>query len=146
MHSTIVKPHTLTGASDYGYAANFDLTSNGSYMILDGSNLISWKAFIIKQHVRSIFEGELIAQSELVIVREVVHGKRISNDLGYTQNSPTTLYCDNSTTQIHVTELKITDESKHIRLRDWYVRDCNESGVAITMKCIGNDIVVDAMT
>jgi hypothetical protein len=93
------KPHVITGASDCGYASNYDLTSTGAYQIFDGGNPVSWKVYILKQHLWSVFAGELSVHSELA--RETTFCKRVAADLHHKQQEPSVLYCDFSQTCLH---------------------------------------------
>lgn len=144
VHGAGTPPLTLSAASDCGFAANHDLTSNGAYMVLLGGSPIAVKVWVLKFHLWSSHEGETVVASECT--REVVHQRGLCEDMAITQQGPTDLYVDNEQTFIHAQEVRLTDKSKHIRLRDWYVRERHMEGDIRVLKAKGSDLVIDCLT
>ena len=136
----------LAASSDCGFAANHDLTSNAAYLITYNGAVIAHKAWVIRTHLWSAHEGETVAASEAA--REITYQRNIAEEIGRQQISqnPTKLFVDNSQTVIHANELRQTDKAKHIRLRDWYVRDKCITGEIQVVKAKGSDLAVDALT
>ena len=66
--------------------------------------------------------------------------------MGFAQRGPTPIYCDNAQTVIHAQEVRVTDKSKHIRLRDWYIRDQKLAGNVLCLKAKGTELIIDALT
>lgn len=78
--------------------------------------------------------------------REIIYLRALLMELGVSQVGPTTLVGDNAAAVLHAQEAKLTDRSKHVRLRDFYVRDRVTHGDIRIEKITGTDLVVDAMT
>ena len=86
--------HQLTAYGDADYAANSDTrcSTTGFELVLNGGP-ISWGSQRQRCTSLSTTEAEYVAQSETS--KEVVWVRRLLMDLGFAQQEPTPLLCDN---------------------------------------------------
>jgi hypothetical protein len=145
LHRIGLAPHSAPHSAPYcGFAANHDLTSNGAYIVMLGGSPIIVKAWVLKLHLWSSHEGETVVASECC--REVVHQRGLCEDMAIAQRDATPLYVDNEQTFIHAQEVRLTDKAKHIRLRDWYIREQHIVGNVKVLKANGADLIIDCLT
>jgi hypothetical protein len=136
----------LVASSDCGFASNYDMTSNEAFIITFGGAVVASRVWMIKQHLWSAHEGETVAASECA--REVMYQRGLLEEMGFVDaaTETTPLFVDNSQTVLHSQEVRFTDKAKHVRLRDWYVRERMINGEIRVIKAKGTDLAVDCLT
>lgn len=108
--------------------------SSYGYVGFYASGPISWAARTHKgRRALSTMESELVAAVEAA--KDIVHIRQVLTDMNLHQKRPTPLYEDNQSTINNVLKKGITQRSKHIEVRYYYMRDLQEEGeVNITKK------------
>ena len=67
--------------------------------------------------------------------------------IGFAQKEPTTLWADNSSAIINGEEpTRTSDKTKHIRIRDFFCRECVANKEVVLEKANGNFLSADALT
>ena len=107
----------------YGYAdASFadikpDRLSSMGYVFIINNDAVSWSAPPLSHSV----PPEFIALSDAT--QEAVYLRKLANELGFTQTSPTTLYEDCTAAIALCKENRFRNRSKHIALRWSFVSE-----------------------
>lgn len=138
-------PFTLTAASDATWGIELDGTFHIGWIVgINGTPIIN-KSKRWRTAALSSTESEIIALSEAA--RDVLSLRWILAELGYPQNSPTTIRCD-STGAISnsIDTTRRSDAAKHIRIRDFFIRDCITRGELFAKYVHTTDHVVDTNT
>jgi hypothetical protein len=105
----------------YGYAdASFadikpDRLSSMGYVFIINNGDVSWRSTRTPLVTLSAAESEVIALS--AATQEAVYLRKLANELGFTQTSPTTLYEDCTAAVALSKENRFRNRSKHIALR-----------------------------
>jgi len=118
--------------------------SQGGYMLFMGGALVSWCSR--RHHIRvlSSMESEYIEASDAS--KEGLWARQLLGELGHTQHKPTVIYEDN-TACINFTKLgKITERTKHIDTRKYYLKQIQQQNL-VEIQHISTDIqLADMMT
>jgi Reverse transcriptase (RNA-dependent DNA polymerase)/Integrase core domain/gag-polypeptide of LTR copia-type len=115
--------HTeIEGYADADWAGSpHDRKSTTGYCMFVGNNLVSWKCKKQDTVARSSAEAEYRAMA--VATSEIVWLRLLLQELGFGQNKPTTLHCDNLAA-IHIASNPVFHErTKHIEVDCHYVRE-----------------------
>ena len=88
------KPITFKGFSDAAYADREDKKSTAGYVYLANQGAITWKSGKQPVTVQSTTEAEYIAMWDAA--KEASWLRNLYRDLGYTQQEPTQIMCDNT--------------------------------------------------
>lgn len=145
-------PHTgtrdlnncLTGASDATYNSFPDGTFTYGFVIQVLGNTVAYKSKKATLQGLSTFECETIGLSECT--RELLYFRNFLEELGFPQQQPTTIYGDNAAAILHAKDKKLTERSKHLRLRHWHCRSCTARGWIQPTHMAGRSLVADALT
>ena len=79
--------------------------------------------------------------------RDVHPTRWMLEEVGYRQRKPTVLWSDSSSAIINAEEPeRSSDRTKHIRIRDWFIRECVALGEILPVKAETNYLCVDALT
>ena len=111
----------------YGYAdASFadikpDRLSSMGYVFIINNGAVSWRSTRTPLVTLSAAESEVIALS--AATQEAVYLRKLANELGFTQSSPTTLYEDCTAAVALSKENRFRNRSKHIALRWSFVSE-----------------------
>ena len=140
----LVQSNVLVAATDATYGSEEDGSFTFGIVVMLNGTPVSWRSKKWPRPSLSSFQAETIAASEGC--RELEYLRGLLDELGYTQKEPTTSYCDNTGTISHTKDAKSTERSKHINVRDFYVRDCQSRGVINITKAHTSNIVADALT
>ena len=117
------QPLVLDAYSDSSYNDDPDKgKSTCSYIVRLAGSVIAWKSKLSKGVPQSVMEAEIIATNlcarELMwsqyLLKEVLGEKEINNGI---------IYCDNNPAISHTKDHKVSDRSKHIRPKYFYVRE-----------------------
>ncbi|KAK9062929.1 hypothetical protein SSX86_003558 [Deinandra increscens subsp. villosa] len=137
--------HTVEGFTDADY--NGDPTSRRSttgYCIRVGGNLVSWKSK--KQSVvsRSSAESEYRAMAQTTC--ELVWVRNLLGEIGFKQNKPMNLWCDNEAA-IHIANNPVFHErTKHIEVDCHFTREKLEDGTIATPHVRSGEQLADVFT
>lgn len=112
----------LVGYSDSDWASCIDdRKSVSAYLFSLGSGAVAWRSKKQNSVALSSTEAEYISASEAA--SEAVWIRRILEDLGFKQQEPTVIFCDNNSA-INLSKNPVMhSRSKHIELKYHYIRD-----------------------
>jgi hypothetical protein len=134
----------LAGASDATYNTFTDGTFTYGFVVQILGNTVAYKAKKATLQGLSTFECETIALSECT--RELLYFRNFLEELGFPQQQPTMIYGDNAASILHAKDKKLTERSKHLRLRHWHCRTCTANGWVKPTHMSGRCLIADAMT
>ena len=134
----------LAGASDATYNTFPDGTFSYGFVIQVLGNTVAYKSKKATLQGLSTFECETIALSECT--RELLYFRNMLEELGFQQKLPTVLHGDNAAAILHAKDKKLTERSKHLRLRHWHCRTCTANGWIQPTHMSGKSLVADALT
>ena len=138
--------NVLYGYCDADHAGDKDdRKSVGGYIMMLNNGPISWSSKKLKVTSLSSFESEWYSAS--LCGCEVESLRRLLDDLGYTQTSPTTLYEDNAAC-IYSSDpdRPMSNRSKHIDTRVYRLRDLVRDGVLQLVKVESGGQMADGLT
>ena len=138
-------PLTLIAASDATWGTEEDGAFYCGWLLQFGGTPIIARSKKWKSAAISSTESEIIAMSECC--RDIRNVRGFLEELGFKQNQPTTLWADNSSAIINGEEpTRTSDKTKHIRIRDFFCRECVANEEVILKKANGNFLSADALT
>ena len=136
---------SLVGRSDSSWANDLqDRKSSQGHCFSLGSGVISWKASRSPAVALSTCEAELYAACSAS--QEAVWLGEMLSLLGYPQDPPPTLWCDNESTVSLTKEAAFSGRSKHIEARYYFVRELVQCKRLKTAHIPGKDNVADIFT
>ena len=139
------EPLTLIAASDATWGTEEDGAFYCGWLLQFGGTPIIARSKKWKSAAISSTESEIIAMSECC--RDIRNVRGFLEELGFKQNQPTTLWADNSSAIINGEEpTRTSDKTKHIRIRDFFCRECVANEEVILQKANGNFLSADALT
>ncbi|XP_068328083.1 uncharacterized mitochondrial protein AtMg00810-like [Pyrus communis] len=138
--------HTqIIAYTDADWAGNaIDRKSTTGYCTLVGGNLVTWKSK--KQNViaRSSAEAEYRAMASTAC--ELIWLKGLLSDLGFSINTPMSLFCDNQAAMHIASNPVFHERTKHIEVDCHYVREQVQSKVIQTTFTRSQDQLADIFT
>jgi hypothetical protein len=105
--------------ADWGGAE--DRKSTGAFIFMLGNSPISWQSKRQNTVALSSTEAEYIATKE--VTKEAIWLRRLFADLGHPQDSPTTLYEDNTATIALARNPRQHNRTKHIDIQYHFIRE-----------------------
>ena len=120
---------TLSTAADAAHNDNGDGTTTIGYLIRIGRSVIMARTLKLKHVTLSTNESELSAQTECG--RDLVSFRALLAELGFKQTGPTPMECDSTGAIAVAVRQAATSRSKHIMLRDKWIRQLVASGLAV---------------
>jgi len=112
----------LFGYSDSDYANCLDTSrSVGGYCFSLGSGIISWSSRKQRTVTDSSCYAKYIALHDAA--HEVIFLRQLLLEIGYAQNKPTTLHCDNDAASQLAKDQVWHSHIKHIRIKFHYIRE-----------------------
>lgn len=115
-----------------------------AYVAMIGGSPVSWKTK--KQKVMSHSSAEAEYRAMSIATREVQWLRQLLRDLGFTQKTPSRLYCDSKSAIYIATNPVFHERTKHVEIDCHRVRDALKSGV-ITAAHIGTkEQLADVLT
>jgi hypothetical protein len=134
----------FSGFADSSYAMAFDAKSVTGFVFLYNGGPISWASRRQTVTALSTSEAELIALSsaakELVWLRKLLFG------LGISVTEPTPIFEDNQAAIKIASNSGLSARTKHIRVRDFYVRELVTTGDVILHYCTSRSQLADMFT
>jgi hypothetical protein len=135
----------LYGFSDSDYAGDQDdRKSTSGYVFMMGSGAISWSSKKQAIVTLSTTEAEFIAAAACAC--QAIWLKRLLCELGYHQEGPTSIHCDNVSTIKLSKNPVLHGRSKHIDVRYHFLRDLCKEGIIDMIYCRSEDQIADIMT
>jgi hypothetical protein len=135
----------LYGFSDSDYAGDQDdRKSTSGYVFMMGSGAISWSSKKQAIVTLSTTEAEFIAAAACAC--QAIWLKRLLCELGYHQEGPTSIHCDNVSTIKLSKNPVLHGRSKHIDVRYHFLRDLCKDGIIDLIYCRSEDQIADIMT
>ena len=112
----------ITAFSDSDWAKDpSDRKSYSGYAVFVGKCLIAWKCKKQTSVALSTAEAEYMALA--LVVTEVIWLRNLLSDIGFPQNKPTTVFCDNNSAIHMANNDVIGPKTKHISIRHHFLRD-----------------------
>lgn len=135
----------LLGFTDSDYAGDQDdRRSTSGYAFIMGSGAVSWSSKKQQIVTLSTTEAEFVAAA--ACASQAIWLRRLLEELGFHQNSPTPVYCDN-TSAIKLSKNPVLHgRSKHIDVRYHFLRDLANDGTIDLIYCKSEDQIADIFT
>ncbi|KAK1431533.1 hypothetical protein QVD17_07993 [Tagetes erecta] len=135
----------LVGFSDSDWASSVDdRKSLSAYVFTLGAGVVSWRSKKQTTVALSSTEAEYIAATGATC--QALWLRRVLKDLGYTQEEPTIIYCDNKST-INLAKNPITDgRTRHIDIKYHFIREMIGKEEVILHFCNTHNQIADVMT
>eukprot|EP00253_Pinus_taeda_P006208 PITA_06208 len=135
----------LVGFTDSDWAGDpDDRKSTAGYVFTLGSGPITWackkQAAISLSSAEAEYRGAVEARKEALWLRQIL------SELGFEQQHPTTLWCDNQSTIQLCKDLVQHQRSKHIELHMHFIRKLIHDHVLEVQYCSTDDQVADIFT
>lgn len=140
------KGKLLFGYSDANWAEDkSDRKSNSGHVFLVNGGTVCWSTRKQSLVTLSTCEAEFVALSEACRAASWI--RRILADLKQDQNQPTIVYEDNqSCLELIEKEQRLSERSKHIDTRFYFVKDYIDKGLVDCIYCPTNEMLADALT
>ena len=134
----------INSSADASHNDNADGTTTIGYLLRYGNSVILARTLKLKHVTLSTNESELSAQTECG--RDIVSFRHLLTELGEAPTGPTVMDCD-SAGAIAVAERRSpTNRTKHIRLRDKWVRQLVSSGAAVLKYRRTSELLADVLS
>jgi hypothetical protein len=130
--------------SDSDWGMGNDRKSISGFIILFGQSPISWSSKQQAIVALSSCEAEYIAVTHCA--RDVLWFRNMFAELGYPQESATTIFCDNQGTVACTHDPHAHSKMKHISIREHFIRDCITRGLINVVHINGKDNDADIFT
>ncbi|KAJ0491696.1 putative RNA-directed DNA polymerase [Helianthus annuus] len=135
----------LEGFTDSDWGSSFeDWKSVSANMFSIGSGAISWCSKKQPVVALSTCEAEYIAANTAAC--QAVWLRKLLKELGYDQDNPTTIWCDNKSATFLTKNQAYHSRSKHIDIRFHYIRDLVEERKVELKFCATEEQVADVFT
>lgn len=135
----------LIGFADTNYGENrIDRKSNSGFIFKFNGGIISWACRKQQCVSLSSTEAELISLCEAV--KEAIWLQNILLDLNRSEIDPITIYEDNQSCMKLIQNQKISNRSKHIDIKYFYIRDLIDKNSIHIEYCPSDNMVADIMT
>lgn len=136
---------TLISYSDADWAGDtIDRKSTSGYLFILANGAISWASKKQTTTALSTTEAEYIATT--LAAKEAIWLRRLLEDLGEKQDSPTTILCDNQSAIALSENPKFHSKSKHIEMQFHYIRDQIHSKELRLEYCSTQQMYADYLT
>jgi len=121
----MTEPLELEGYSDSNYATDPDSRrSITGYIVMINRAVVGFKSVQQKTIALSSCEAELMAM--VSCAQEMIFVKHILDSIGFNIKTPMKLYCDNRGAVYLANSWTIGGRTKHIDIRQYYLRDLKE--------------------
>lgn len=136
---------TLNGYSDADFAGDIDdRTSTSGYLMNMGSAAVSWSCKKQATVANSSAEAEYISAWEAAC--EIVWLRRILQDLGTTQQTPTTLWIDSQSAIKMAKNPVFHSKTKHVDTKYHFIRTLINNNIVKPQYCPSEDQTSDIFT
>ena len=135
----------LVAYADSDWAGDIDdRRSTSRYMTMIGKSLISWSSKKVKSVATSTAAAEFISAYHATC--EIVWERGMLAEMFAEQIRPTILFEDNQACIAMVENPIVSERSKHIAIKYFYVREQFENGTITMIYCPTADMAADIMT
>ena len=137
--------HHIMAYTDADWAGNaLDRKSTTGFCTFVGGNLVTWKSKKQTVIARSSAEAEYRAMAATAC--ELIWLKSLLTDLGYINNDPMSLFCDNQAAMHIASNPVFHERTKHIEVDCNYIRAQVQSKVINTVYTRSYDQLADLFT
>jgi transposase InsO family protein len=137
--------NVLVAYSDADFAGDVETRrSTSGFVLILNNGAISW--FTRRQRCTSLSttESEYVAASEAT--REIVWTRRLLQEIGFEQTSPTSLLCDNQGAVKLVKNPELHKRTKHVDVRYHFIREKEDEGEIVTSYVDSENQLADMFT
>ena len=134
----------LSSAADAPHNGNGDGATTIGYLLKIGDSVVLARALKLKHVTLSTNESELSAQTECG--RDVLSVRFLLSELGLEQRGPTTMECDSHGAIAVADRRSPTHRTKHIRLRDMWIRQLVANGHAKLIYTRAESMLADPLS
>ena len=139
------KLFTLSAMSDSDWAGNLDdRRSTSGYLVRLNDNVITFKAAPQSCVSLSTCEAETVALTRTA--QEVIWLRGVLRELGFPQEQPTTIYCDNDGAIAFGKDAANHSSMKHINLRECFLKEAVAAGYIRIVSISSTDNTADILT
>ena len=136
---------SLIGFTDSDYAGDQDdRKSTSGYVFMMGSGAISWSSRKQPIVTLSTTEAEYVAATSCA--SQAIWLRNVLKELHFSQEGPTSIYCDNNSTIKLSKDSVLHGRSKHIDVRFHFLRDLTKEKVIDLIYCRSKDQIADLFT
>ena len=136
---------TLRGSSDSNYATDPDMRKSVSgYSVFLEEAPVAMKSLTQRIVTLSVTEAELYAAT--LCAQELLHVLRIMESIGLKVKKPITLEVDNEGAVDLVNSWSVGGRTKHIEVRQYFLRELKENGIINTVWKSGKSNESDLFT
>jgi Reverse transcriptase (RNA-dependent DNA polymerase) len=137
--------NTLVGYVDADYAGDINTSrSTSGFVFMLGPSLISWASRLQSVVAKSTTEAEYMSLDEGI--SEVLYLLQLLKDVGMEQQTPITIYEDNSGAISLANNPQFQRRTRHIRVRYHYIRECICNGTVQLQYINTKEQLADALT
>jgi len=137
-HGANEPTNTLIGYTDSDFAGCSDTRrSTSGILLMLNEGPIEWSSHLQKPVAQSTCEAEYYASGHGS--RSIVWTRELLGQLGFKQQEPTALMCDNNSTMLMVLNPVFHDRTKHIEIKYHYIREQVETGKIKMVKVRSED-------
>jgi hypothetical protein len=130
--------------SDSDWGMGNDRKSISGFIILLGRSPIAWSSKQQAVVALSSCEAEYISVTHCA--RDVLWLRSLFAEIGYPQESPTTIFCDNQGTVACTHDPHAHSKMKHISIREHFIRDCITKKLIVVTHIDGKENDADIFT
>jgi hypothetical protein len=139
---TLILPHP-EGYSDSSFKDRSKARSTIGSLVYINARLISWKSRISTLTPQSVMEAEIIAANQ--VAKEIMWTRYLIAEMRPC-TIPSSIHCDNDGAVGFADETRVTDATKHILPKYYYVREVQDAQ-GVVVRAIGTkDQIADSMT
>jgi hypothetical protein len=132
------------GYTNAAYANSDGHKSTTGYVYLVGGGVITWMSKKQSVVAMSLTDAEYVALSEAG--RKACWLRSLYQELGYTQEQPTQIRCDNNGAIAMTQNLQFHKRAKHIDIRWHWIHDLVEEGTINVQSCQDPEQTADILT
>jgi hypothetical protein len=114
------------------------------YIVYVSGCPVAWKSKLSSCVACSTMEAEIIAANEGA--RELLWVRHVTSEILGLVLDGSTLYCDNAPGIQSMTDRRVTDRTKHIDVKYWFIMDQHEAGTIRLSKVSSRECAADIFT
>ncbi|GBE87024.1 hypothetical protein SCP_1002700 [Sparassis crispa] len=134
----------IGGYTDTDYASDHDRKSVSGHVFYLGGGAVAWSSKKQTTTATSSTEAEYTALAHAT--RQAIWLRNLLAELGFAQEEPTEIYCDNQAAIAIARDPQYHARSKHFDVQNHFVREKVENGIIQLCYCPTDEMVADVFT